>query len=402
MRNRLRETLDFPKTQPLIGLNGRFLVAQRTGVQRSAYRLFQSVLDQGDRYNFLLFTGDSETFAPEWRRPNVRVISSNLSQRTLLRNHLWEQITLPRLARRYGVDILHSPANLAPLIYSGRSVVNIHDLCFLVQPAWFSFSFRSIYSWLVPRIARRASVVITNSNYSKNDILELLRLEVNRVRLTYWAVDPLFFQHAKPLSERSSRILFVGSLEPRKNLVGLLNAFNMFRRRNPDVKLRLSVVGCENPLFADEHYDLGEFSDDIEFLGYISDEELARAYGDSKALVYPSFYEGFGFPPIEAMAAGTPVVTSNNSSLPEVVGQAALLVNPSDANDIVAKLEMVLRPEVAEDLAQRGLVQVRRFNWDRVGRHVLEIYDELLMRQDMHLPSTQGEIPFYEHPAEHA
>jgi glycosyltransferase involved in cell wall biosynthesis len=161
-------------------------------------------------------------------------------------------------------------------------------------------------------------------------------------------------------------------------------------------------VGCENPLFADEHYDLGEFSDDIEFLGYISDEELARAYGDSKALVYPSFYEGFGFPPIEAMAAGTPVVTSNNSSLPEVVGQAALLVNPSDANDIVAKLEMVLRPEVAEDLAQRGLVQVRRFNWDRVGRHVLEIYDELLMRQDMHLPSTQGEIPFYEHPAEHA
>lgn len=391
----------FPKKQPLIGLNGRFLVAQRTGVQRSAYRLFRSILDQGDRFNFLLFTGESEAFAPEWQRPNVRVVTSSLSQRTILRNHVWEQVVLPRLARRYGCDVLHSPANLAPLFFRGQSVVNIHDLCFLVQPAWFSFSFRFIYSWLVPRIARRASVVITNSNYSKNDILDLLGIDIPRVRLTYWAVDPLFYDYALPWEQRSERILFVGSLEPRKNLAGLLTAFNAFRRAHPGSRLRLTVVGCENPLFADERYDLGEFGADIEFAGYISDAELAKLYGDSRALVYPSFYEGFGFPPIEAMAAGTPVVTSNNSSLPEVVANAALFVNPSEPDDIARAIARALEPATARALAQAGHMQVRRFSWDRVGRHVVEIYDELLKGRPAGLPAFQGEPAIHEHPAEH-
>lgn len=314
-----KKAIAFPRRAPVVGLNGRFLVAQRTGVQRSAYRLFQSILEHGDAYNFVLFTGESEAFASEWQRPNVRVVTSPLSQRTILRNHVWEQIVLPRLAREHGCDLLHSPANLAPLFYSGKSILNIHDLCFLVQPHWFSFTFRFIYGWLVPRIARQAAVVITNSNYSKNDILEFLHLEVSRVRLTYWAVDPLFHEHAKPYEERTERILFVGSLEPRKNLGGLLKAFNAFRRANPRSRLRLTVVGCENPLFAGERYDLGDYRSDIEFVGYVTDGELARLYSDSLALVYPSFYEGFGFPPIEAMAAGTPVITSNNSSLPEVV-----------------------------------------------------------------------------------
>jgi glycosyltransferase involved in cell wall biosynthesis len=370
--------LNFPKKQPVIGLNGRFLVAQRTGVQRSAYRLFQSILDKGDKYNFVLFTGESEAFAADWQRPNVRVVTSSLSQRTILKNHVWEQVMLPFMAKKYGCDVLHSPANLAPLFFRGKSIINIHDLCFLVQPAWFSFSFRFIYSWLVPRIAKRASVVITNSNYSKNDILELLGLEVGRVRLTYWAVDPQFFQHGKPYAERTCRILFVGSLEPRKNLAGLLKAFNLYRSRHPESKLRLTVVGCENPLFADEHYDLGEFRSDIDFVGYISDAELARLYGDSLALVYPSFYEGFGFPPMEAMAAGTPVITSNNSSLPEVVEKAALLVNPSDVADIAEKIAMALKPETAAALIERGRAQVRRFHWENVGSHVVGIYDELL------------------------
>jgi glycosyltransferase involved in cell wall biosynthesis len=271
-----------------------------------------------------------------------------------------------------------------------------------VQPAWFSFSFRFIYSWLVPRIARKASVVITNSNYSKNDILELLGIEVGRVRLTYWAVDPTFFLYAKPLEERAERILFVGSLEPRKNLVGLLKAFNMYRARNPSSRLKLSVVGCENPLFADEHYDLGEYGGDIDFVGYISDADLARLYGDSRALVYPSFYEGFGFPPLEAMAAGTPVITSRNSSLPEVVGDAALLVNPSDHAEIAACIERALTTDEARSMSERGRFQVRRFSWDRVGRHVIGIYDELLTKRAMSPSTIQGEFPVYEHPAQNA
>ncbi len=364
-----------------IGLNGRFLVAQRTGVQRSAYRLFRTVIEQGDQFNFILFTGDSEIFAPEWQRPNVQVVTSPLSQRTVMRNHLWEQIELPRLAKRFGVDLLHSPANLAPLAFRGKSIVNIHDLCFLVQPAWFSFSFRMIYRWLVPQIARNSSIVVTNSNYSKNDILKFLKLSVDRIRLTYWSVDPIFFDYNKPYQLRDDRIIFVGSLEPRKNLRGLLKAFSIYKQRHPESKTRLTVVGCENPLFAAVGINRQDVGSDVDFRGYISDKELAELFGSSRALVYPSFYEGFGFPPLEAMAAGTPVVTSRTSSLPEVVGDAALLVDPYSPEDIAGKIAEALRPDVAQTLIERGTRQVSRFSWDRVGAHMLEIYSEILAEQ---------------------
>lgn len=364
-----------------IGLNGRFLVAQRTGVQRSAYRLFRSVIEQGDQFNFILFTGDSELFAPEWQRPNVQVVTSPLSQRTVLRNHLWEQIELPRLAKRFGIDLLHSPANLAPLNFRGRSIVNIHDLCFLVQPAWFSLSFRLIYRWLVPKIARNSTLVVTNSNYSKNDILKFLKLQVDRIRLTYWSVDPIFFEFNKPYQEREDRIIFVGSLEPRKNLRGLLKGFALYKQKNPESKTRLTVVGCENPLFADIGINRQDVGEDVDFRGYISDKELAELFGSVRALVYPSFYEGFGFPPLEAMAAGTPVVTSRTSSLPEVVGDAALLVDPYSPDDIADKIAHALRPDVAATLTKGGSEQVRRFSWDRVGQHMLEIYSEILAEQ---------------------
>lgn len=365
---------------PCIGLNGRFLVAQRTGVQRSAYLLFRNLIQHGERFNFVLFTGESEVFAPEWKLPNVQLVASNLSPRTSMRNHLWEQFVLPRLARKHKVDLLHSPANLAPLFYSGKSIVNIHDLIFLIQPTWFAWSFRSIYRWIVPRIAKRATIVLTNSNHSKNDILERLSVDLERLRLSYWAVDPLFSQYSKPLAEREARILFVGSLEPRKNLAGLLKAFNLFKKRNSECPYKLTLVGCENALFANQDYDLGEFKRNIEFVGYISDIDLAKLYGNSRMLVYPSFYEGFGFPPLEAMAAGTPVVTSWNSSLPEVVGDSALLTDPSNPEDIAKQIEKIYRdPLLAETLAEHGRQRVKNFSWDGVAHHVLQIYDELLI-----------------------
>ncbi len=354
-------------------------MAQRTGVQRSAYRMFSSVVARGTRFNFVLFTGSSEKLAPEWDHPHVRIVTSPLSHSRILRNHLWEQFTLPRLARAAGVRLLHSPANLAPLLFRGRSIVNIHDLCFLIEPSWFSVTFRIIYSWLVPRIARRATMVVTNSNHSKNDILQHLDVSVQRLRLCYWAVEPLFNTEVVPLEEREDCILFVGSLEPRKNLSGLLQAFNLFRNRNPQAKTKLLVVGCENPLFADASYDLGTHANEVQFLGYLSDMELARLYRTSRLLVYPSFYEGFGFPPLEAMANGTPVVTSCTSSLPEVVGEAALLVDPRSVDEIASSIEKIFRnPELAADLSRRGVKQASLFSWEKTADHVLSLYDELV------------------------
>ncbi len=378
--NMKHEEIYFPKpNRPLIGLNGRFLVAQRTGVQRSAYWLFRSIIETASDFNFVLFTSAEEGRAPEWQRDNVRIVACSLASQNVFRNHMWEQFSLPKLAMEYGVQILHNPANLAPVGYRGKSVVNIHDVCFLVEPSWFSWTFRMTYSFLVPRIAKNASVVITNSNNSKNDILEHLKVETSKVRFSYWAVDPLFFQFNSPYALRDDQMLFVGSLEPRKNLSGLIEAFTLYREKNPARKTKLLVVGCENPLFANVNYNLGPYASDVQFVGYIDDMELARLYGRSKAFVYPSFYEGFGFPPLEAMAAGTPVITSWNSSLPEVVGDAAVLVNPADPSDIANAIENVLTSdEFAQYLITKGIERAHSFRWETVAHHSLSIYKELL------------------------
>ena len=370
----------FPHPErPLIGLNGRFLVAQRTGVQRSAYRLFRQIIEQGTEFNFLIFTGESELSAPEWNYPHVRVIASKLRSQDVLRNHLWEQFLLPYYAKRYRVDILHNPANLAPLLFKGRNVVNIHDLCFLIEPSWFNIRFRTVYRWLVPAIAKRAAMIITNSNYSKNDILEYLDVPLNRVRMSYWAVDPVFSQHVTPYDQRKDHMLYVGSIEPRKNLTGLLEAFNLFRSRNRHSACKLRIVGCENKLFASQRFDLGPFEKDIEFLGYVTDQELAMLYSESKMLVYPSFYEGFGFPPLEAMATGTPVITSKNSSLPEIVQDAALLVDPALPTEIASRMEaLYFDPNTCDHLIQKGLLRAASFSWRHVAEHTLAIYHELL------------------------
>ena len=172
-----------------IGINGRFLAAKRTGVQRAAYNLIRAIV-KADRVNdYVLFTPQGEVDNPDWAYPNVKIVPSNLREGETIRNHIWEQFTLPRLAKRHGVDLLHSPANLAPLFYSGKSIVHIHDLCFVVNPQWYSYSFRTLYNFIIPRLVRRAAKVITISNNSRNDLLQFCDLPAERVSHIYWAVD---------------------------------------------------------------------------------------------------------------------------------------------------------------------------------------------------------------------
>ena len=159
-----------------IGINARFLVAKRTGVQRAAYNLVKTLVEI-DRVNeYILFTGENQKNNPEWNYPNVTIVPSVIREGESFRNHIWEQFTLPYLAEKYKVDVLHSPANMAPLLYRGKSIVHIHDLCFVVNPQWYSFRFRTLYNFLIPRLARRAAKVITNSNNSRNDLLQFCNI----------------------------------------------------------------------------------------------------------------------------------------------------------------------------------------------------------------------------------
>lgn len=364
-----------------IGINGRFLAAKRTGVQRAAYNLIRALVKVDRDNEYFLFTAHDQVGNPDWAYSNVTVVPSRIREGESFRNHFWEQFTLPRLAHRYKVDILHSPANIAPLFYKGRSVVHIHDLCFVVNPQWYSFSFRTVYNLVIPRLARRAAKVITNSNNSRNDLLQFCNLQAERVSQVYWAVDDLFLEPAPspPVElEFNDYILYVGSLEPRKNIGTLLEAYELLRRDNPDLKTKLVLIGGESPLFAEVRLKVKHYKEDIHFKGFVNDLVLRDYYRNARLFVYPSLYEGFGLPPLEAMASGVPVVTTMTSSIPEVVGDAALMVSPYDVKQLAETMHSVLADDAVRDrLIARGKEQVRKFNWYRVARNTLAVYYEV-------------------------
>jgi glycosyltransferase involved in cell wall biosynthesis len=366
-----------------IGINGRFLVATQTGVQRAAYNLVKTLFEI-DRVNeYYLFTGASQKTNPDWDFPNVHVIGSNLKTGDNLRNHLWEQFVLPRLATKYEVDILHSPANLAPLFYRGKSIVHIHDLCFVVNPQWYSYAFRTVYNFIIPRLVKRSTKIITNSNNSRNDLFLFCEADSQKVSLVYWAVDDSF---AKPPEKPQpgdsdipdDYILYVGSLEPRKNIKTLVAAYELMRNTHPDIKTKLILIGGESPLFAEVRLKIKKYSEDVIFKGFVDDSTLRKYYHNAVVAAYPSLYEGFGLPPLEAMASHVPVVTSNISSIPEVVGDAAIMVNPHDEEELARVLALVIKDrELRESMIRKGIEQVKNYSWYKVARRIISIYHEV-------------------------
>lgn len=382
-----------------IGINGRFLVAKRTGVQRAAYNLIKTLIEVDRDNEYVIFTGKEQIGAPEWAYSNVTVVGDDLRPSESFRNHFWEQVRLPKLARSHKIDILHSPANVAPLFYSGKSIIHIHDLCFVVNPQWYSFAFRTVYNLIIPQLAKRATKVITNSNNSKNDLLQYFNLPAEKVSLVYWAVDDTFSLPPTAagkalIIKEEEYILYVGSLEPRKNINLLIEAYEKLRHQFPAIKTKLILIGGESPLFASVQLKAREFRDDVIFKGFVTDSELSEYYRRAKLVAYPSLYEGFGLPPLEAMASGVPVVTSSTSSIPEVVGNAAILINPRDCEQLTNALHRVLTDSLLrESMIRAGTERVMRFNWYRVARGVLAVYYEVHQRREKQPLTVQSFIP---------
>jgi glycosyltransferase involved in cell wall biosynthesis len=255
-----------------------------------------------------------------------------------------------------------------------------------VNPQWYSFAFRTLYNLIIPQLAKRATKVVTNSNNSKNDLLQFFGLPAEKVSLVYWAVDDVF--SLPPTQEvkdnrhiEEDYILYVGSLEPRKNINILIEAYEKLRHEYPAIKTKLILIGGESPLFASVQLKAREFRDDVIFKGFVTDLELGEFYRRAKLVAYPSLYEGFGLPPLEAMASGVPVVTSSTSSIPEVVGKAALLIDPKDREQLTKAMHRVLTDRtLRESMIKAGSQRVLRFNWYRVARGVLAVYYEVYQR----------------------
>ncbi len=295
----------------------------------------------------------------------------------------WEQAVLPRqlAALKPRPDLLHGMAYALPVGWAGPGVVTIYDLSFLRYPKAFNFTNRIYLTATTRATARRARRVLTISEHARRDIVRLLSVPEQRVDVTYPAAEERYrllpasevaaFRMARGLPE--SFVFAVGTLEPRKNLVGLLRAYA--RLRVPRVPLYVAGgTGWQfSPIF-DTVRQLG-LQDDVHFLGFVPEDELPLWYNAARLFAFPSLYEGFGLPVLEAMACGTPVVTSTAASLPEVAGQAAVLIPPQDTNRLAQEMERVLDdPQRQMEMRAAGRIQASRFSWRAMTDQTIASY----------------------------
>lgn len=288
--------------------------------------------------------------------------------------------------RRRPVDVLHVQYTSPPFCRA-PVVTTIHDLAFEHLPETFTRRGKAQLRLTVRRTARHAAQILTVSEFSRQDIITTYRLPPDRITVTHNGCEAQFTPH--PASNREAEtikqkfgitrdyLLALGSVQPRKNLVRLLRSYAMLREQQPNFQLQLVIVGRQLWLYREVLREIKQqsFAADVIVTGYASDEDLPALYRSAVALVYPSLFEGFGLPPLEAMACGTPVITSNSSSLPEVVGNAALLVNPYDEADLAQAIwklanDVTLRAQ----LRQAGIQQARQFTWPAAAEKTLAIY----------------------------
>lgn len=350
-----------------IFINGRFLTQNITGVQRFASEICLKLKE--------IFPG-IRIISPK------NIINKNIAEilepeiRGTLSGHLWEQFELPLFLKKEKNALLINLCNTAPLNYPNQ-IVTIHDLSFKINPNWFSKSFYLYYNFLIPKIAQKSKRIVTVSQSSKNDLIEIFNIDQNKIFVIPNSISKDFCNSfSADLSEELSLpekfILAVSSIDPRKNLKNLIQAYKKVQEKHG---LQLVIVGSPNNVFANSDLkDLVYNDKSIIFTGYINDNLLKMCYKRALAFLYPSLYEGFGIPPLEAMAMGCPTVVSNIASLPEICGDASHYVNPYNSEDIAEGINFVLENDnYRETLIKKGFERIKRFDWSSSARKLVDV-----------------------------
>ena len=367
-----------------VGLNAH-LLSQRSdyrgaGLSRYIHYLLASLPCADSYIEYHAFVHDQELSHKGWKVHRTGLPTSSPWARIL-----WEQFVQPALLKRHEVQLTHGPVYVAPLNSPCRCVVTVHDLGFVRCPEHLRSS-SSLYLRLFTRLSvHRASKIIAVSGSTKRDLLRWVNLDPERVEVIHHGVEEAYhpirdsermaaFRQRRSLPEKM--ILYVGTLEPRKNVETLIRAYARLKRRS--VVPHILVVGGARGWRYEGIFAVAEqlgLSGEVIFPGFLPQNELPLWYNAADLFVYPSMYEGFGWPPLEAMACGVPVITSNASSLPEVVGEAALTVDPHDVDGLVDAMYSVLSvASVGERLSHAGRERSSEFTWERTARATARVY----------------------------
>lgn len=368
-----------------IGIDGRYIQDHFPGIGRYTYNLVQALAKAAPEDSFVLLHNpklvntryDLETL----QSPNLEIVAIEVPTFSLA-----EQWRLPSIVRGLRLDLFHSPYYLKPYLLPCPSVVTIYDLIPRLYPEYVSPGARVIFEMAIRLAIVTSRLVISVSQSAKEDLVRLLGVPPSKVWGTPLGVDSQF----KPVNEKAifnlrqkhdlpgGYILYLGTNKPHKNLVRLVGAFAKAKTER-----KLVLAGKEDPLYSEAHEvtkQLG-LQDRVVFLGQVSEDDLPALYSGAALFVFPSLYEGFGLPLLEAMACGVPVISSSTSSLPEIAGQAAVMVDPLDLSQLARALERVLGDSnLRASMREEGLEQAAQFSWERTAKETLAVYHQVLSR----------------------
>ena len=364
-----------------VGIDARLVYYRQAGISQYTLRLLEelAVIDKDDEFIIFQSRKDHSTLVDQ----------PNFHKRSLWTppHHRFEQLLLPFEIATADLDVLHSPDFIPPFRYNCKSVITIHDLAFLLYPQLLTKDSARYYGQIDQAVLRTDHIIAVSQN-TKEDIIRLLGVPEDKITVIYEAANPIY----RPIEDDEELhrvrekyhiagdfILFVSTIEPRKNLPALLRAF---RQLLNDYKLGVQLVVAGRRGWLSENVfslvDELELTEDVLFLGRVPLEDLPPLYTAARLFAYISTYEGFGLPPLEAMACGTPVVVSNVSSLPEVVGDAALLVAPDDIPGLTVALWRGLTDEARRaELIAKGFRRAQCFSWEKAARQTLAVYQSL-------------------------
>jgi len=374
-----------------IAVNGLFWSQPRTGSGQYLRHLLRALTEFEAQHQYrLVLAAHNSQFATR-NSHTLRTPFDHVSENW---TKLWfEQVSFPRACRRLGADLAHVPYFGSPLAPSVPTVVTVHDLIPMLLPAYRGSFLVRAYTRLVATAAQRAAAIITDSECSKRDSVRVLGIPAARVHAIPLAAEPRF----RPVEDTSIReavrrrynlpdefILYLGGFDQRKNIATLIQAFAQFATRNSQFTTRLVLAGelpRHDTTFTPDPRRLAHaagMADRVVCIGDVSEEDKPALYSLATLFVYPSLYEGFGLPVLEAMACGTPVVTSKAASLPEIVGDAGLMVAPTDGEALAEAMAQLWRDaDLRRDLARRGLERARGFTWQKTAQATLAVYEKI-------------------------
>jgi len=374
-------------SRQIIGINAHLLSGEagyrRAGIHQYILQILRHLPREEDGLRYLLYTRQDKGL--NLNKPAMSIIHSRWPTERRLARILWEQVAWPILAERQGVDLLHGMAFVTPLVSPCPTIVTVYDLSFVHFPDRFPALQRLYLTSLSRRSCRQALRVITISESAREDLVRYFNVPLERIDVVRPGVD----EHFRPLPttdiesfrQRESLpnqfIFHVGTLQPRKNILVLLEA--MARRGRPD--LPLVLVGGKGWLFEEifHRVEVLGLQDSVHFTGYVRDEDLPYWYNAASLLVFPSIYEGFGMPVVEAMACGTPVIAARTSSIPEATGGAAILFDPQNADELADRIAAVMNEaELSDKMKEEGLIQAQKFSWEQAGKETAIVYRKAL------------------------